>query len=315
MRVVFLGTPESAVPTLTALLAAGHAVPLVVTRPDRPAGRSGAPRPPAVKTAALDANLTVIQPEAVNRPEFREVLVRARPEALVVVAFGKILPGPALDAAPGGAVNVHFSLLPRYRGAAPVQWALANGEEVTGVTTMLMNARMDEGDILLQRELPIEPGERAPSLTGRLAGVGATLLLEALARLEEGSIERSPQDSAAATYARLLTASDGDLDPGLTAREIDGRVRGFDPWPGVWTCRAGKRIRIVDARAIAGATTADPPGTVIGLDGDALRVACGGGTVLAVHRIQPENRRVMSAREAVNGRHLAAGDRLVRFFG
>jgi methionyl-tRNA formyltransferase len=310
VKVVFLGTPESAVRTLEALLAGGHAVPLVVTQPDRPAGRSGAPRPPAVKTAALAAGLPVLQPERVKAPGFRDALAGERPDALVVVAYGRILPQAVLEVAPLGAINVHFSLLPRHRGAAPVQWALARGEEVTGVTTMLMNARMDEGDILLQREVPVEPGEHAPALTRRLADAGAALLLETLAQLPEGTFEPRPQDPVLATYAPLLTARNGEIDPGLTAVEIEGRVRGFDPWPGVWVSRAGKRVRIVDADAVASATTGDPPGTVIGLDGDAFRVACGGGTVLAVRRIQPEGRRAMSSREAMNGRHLAVGDRL-----
>jgi methionyl-tRNA formyltransferase len=312
VKVVFLGTPESAVPTLQALLSGGHAVALVVTQPDRPSGRSGAPRPPAVKAAALAAGLPVLQPERVKAPGFRDALAGERPDALVVVAYGRLLPEAVLEAAPLGAINVHFSLLPRYRGAAPVQWALAGGEEVTGVTTMLMNARMDEGDVLFQREVRVEPAEHAPALTRRLAEVGAAVLLETLAGLQERTIARRPQHPAAATYARLLTASDGQIDPGLSAAEIEGRVRGFDPWPGVWVSRAGKRVRIVDANAIAGAATGEPPGTVIGLDGDAFRVACGDGTVLAVRRIQPEGGRAINSREAKNGRHLAVGDRLGR---
>jgi methionyl-tRNA formyltransferase len=310
VKVVFLGTPGSAVPTLEALLAAGHSVPLVVTQPDRPAGRSGAPRPPAVKSAALAEGIPVTQPERVRPPAFRDSLAIEGPDALVVVAYGRILPQEVLDVAPLGAINVHFSLLPKYRGAAPVQWALANGERITGVTTMLMNARMDEGDVLLRRELCIEPLEHTPSLTLRLANLGAAALVETLARLQRGEIDPLPQDPAEATYARLLAAADGEADPGLTAVEIEGRVRGFDPWPGVWMGCAGKRIRIVEAQAVAGARVEDLPGAVIGLEGDALRVACGGASILAVRRVQPEGRRVMTPREAVNGRHLVPGDRL-----
>ncbi len=312
MNVVFFGTPASAVPTLDALAASGHTLSMIVTQPDRPSGRSGAPQPPAVKTAALGAGLLVIQPERVKTPEFRRAIVERRPDLLVVIAYGRILPEPVLDAAPMGAVNVHFSLLPRYRGAAPVQWALANGDEVTGVTTMRMNARMDEGDVLLRAEVPVARLEHAPALTSRLAVVGASLLLETIARLAEGTIEPRPQDPALATYAPLLAATDGATDPSLPATAIEGRVRGFDPWPGVWFRRRGRRIRIAEARAVEGARSAEPPGAVIGFEGDAIRIVCGDGTLLAVASVQPDGGRMIGAREAVNGRHLALGDRLER---
>ena len=312
MRIVFLGTPDSAVPTLEALLSAGHHVSLVVTQPDRPAGRSASPRPPAVKSAALREGLRAIQPVKVRVPEFREALEAERPDALVVVAYGRILPEAVLAAAPLGAVNVHFSLLPRHRGAAPVQRAIAGGDDVTGVTTMLMNARMDEGDLLLQREVPVEPGEHAPSLTARLASVGAGLLIETLSGLGRGAIDPRPQDPALATYAPPLAPADGNADPSSPARTIERLVRGFDPWPGVWLRHAGKRIRIADARAIDGVSDAGPAGTLIGLESGELGMACGGGTLLAIRELQPEGRRVMSARDALNGRHLAPGDRLER---
>jgi methionyl-tRNA formyltransferase len=310
VRLVFLGTPQAAVSSFHALIDAGHDVPLVVTQPDRPAGRSRRPVAPPVKQAALERGSRVFQPAKVRNRAFREELATASPDLLVVVAYGRILPGPVLRLAARGAVNVHFSLLPAYRGAAPVQWALARGEERTGVTTMMMNERMDEGDILLQREVPIEAGEHAPRLEARLAGVGAELLLETLAGIEAGKVVPRPQRHERATLAPLLSRPDGEIGPGLSASEIEGRVRGFDPWPGVWLRRSGRRLRIVEARALAGAGESEPAGTITELAPEGLIMICGGGTRLLLTRVQPEGRRVLTARDAVNGRQLQPGDRL-----
>jgi methionyl-tRNA formyltransferase len=310
VRIVFLGTPGVAVVSLKALLAAGHDVPLVVTRPDRPLGRSGRPAPPPIKRAASELGLELCQPTKVKGRAFLEKLAQYRPDVLAVVAYGRILSRGVLELAPAGAVNVHFSLLPKYRGAAPVQWALANGERTTGVTTMLIDEQLDTGDILLQREVPIEPGEHAPSLQERLAKVGAALLVETMARMGTGSLDRRPQDPARATLAPVLRRVDGEVDPGLAASEIEGRVRGFDPWPGVWLGRAGKRLRWVDATDTGRVDPETDPGTVLELEGEGLIVACGGGTLLRVTSIQPEGRRVMTARDAVNGRQIRPGDRL-----
>lgn len=310
VRVVFLGTPPSAVPALEALIAADHVVPLVVTQPDRPSGRSAVLQPPAVKRAAFERGIEVLQPAAVRDPTFLESLSRAGPELLVVVAYGRILPGAVIGLPPRGAVNLHFSLLPRYRGAAPVQWALARCEEITGVTTMHMNERMDEGDLLLSRSVSIERGEHAPALTSRLARIGAALLVETLARAEDGSLDPRPQDSSVATYAPRLTSLDGEADFGLTAREIEGRIRGFDPWPGVWAVRGGRRIRLVEASAVAGERLREEPGRVVAREGEAILVSCGGGTRLAVEAIQPEGRRPIRATEAIHGRQIAVGDLL-----
>lgn len=310
MRVVFLGTPDVAIPSLLALIEAGHEIALAVTQPDRPAGRSRQPVPPPVKRAAAERGLPLFQPAKVRDAAFRERLAACRPDALCVVAYGRILPAPVLALPAGGAVNVHFSLLPAYRGAAPVQWALARGEAVTGVTTMLMNERMDEGDILLQQEVPILPGEHAPALEGRLAQVGAALLVQTLAGLGAGTLEARPQEQAGASLAPLLSRSDGAISPQLDAREIEGRVRGFDPWPGVWLSRKGARIRLVEARALDGLEPAAPPGSLTALTPEGLILVCGGGTRLLLGRVQPEGRRVLGARDAVNGRHLAVGERL-----
>ena len=310
MRLVFLGTPAAAVPSLQALAQAGHDIALVVTRPDRPVGRSGRLQPPPVKVAAKAAGLETFQPSRVRGTVFLERLALASPEILIVVAYGKILGRRVLELPERGAVNLHFSLLPRYRGAAPVAWALARGEESTGVTTMLINERMDEGDLLLQGKVTIEDGERAPELEKRLSGIGARLLVETLDRLGAGTLEPRPQDPALATYAPLLSPRDGEFEPRLDAAEIEGRVRGFEPWPGVWAYRGGRRLRLAEARRLPDRNCSEPPGTLVELAGGGLVMACAGGTALLISQVQPEGGRSIGARDAVNGRHLQLGDRL-----
>ncbi len=317
MKLAFLGTPAPAVPSLRALLDAGHDVRLVVTQPDRAVGRSGTLKPPPVKQAALEAGLEVAQPRKVRGPKFHERLRALDLDVLIVVAYGRLLPGSLLDLTPGGALNVHFSLLPRYRGAAPVQWALARGEAVTGVTTMQINEQLDEGDVLLRRETPIEPDEHAPALSRRLSDMGAELIVETLAALDGNAVIPEPQDHSLATFAPVLSPADGVWSPEWTAGDIEGRIRGFDPWPGVWARRKRKRLRLIDGAALSGVTTEEPAGTVLGLEEDGLRVACAGGSVLAFlgatsdwtqPQVQPDGRRAQSARDAVNGRQLAPGD-------
>lgn len=314
MRVVFLGTPAAAVPTLRALHAAGHDVRLVITQPDRAAGRSAAPRPTPVKEAALELGLPVAQPVRVRDAAFLELVRGPGADLLVVVAYGRILPVPVLEATPLGAVNVHFSLLPKYRGAAPVQWALVNREPVTGVTTMRITEGLDEGPILLQSAVAIERREHAPALTGRLSVLGAGLLLRTLEGIAAGTAPSVPQDPGEASLAPLLRVSDGWADFRRTAREIEGRIRGLDPWPGVWAWRAGRRIRLVEGEALPGEETphGTPPeeGTVLDVRDGALLVSCGYGSLLAVRTVQLEGRRPVSAREAWSGRQLAPGDRL-----
>jgi methionyl-tRNA formyltransferase len=237
VRVVFLGTPAAAVPSLRALHAAGHDVTRVITQPDRPAGRSAALRPTPVKEAARELGLDVVQPQRVGNKAFLDLVREPAPELLVVVAYGRILPRTVLEAAPRGAVNVHFSLLPKYRGAAPVQWALVNREPVTGVTTMRITEGLDEGPVLLQSAVAVERGEHAPALTGRLAVLGAGLLLRTLEGLVAGTVTEVVQDPGEVSYAPLLRVSDGFADFRRTARELEGRIRGLDPWPGVWAWR------------------------------------------------------------------------------
>ena len=308
MRIVFLGTPRVAVPSLRAL-AAAHEIPLVISQPDRPAGRVRVPVAPPVKLAAVELGIEVLQPTRLRARAFLDKLGELAPDLLVVVAYGRILRRELLAVAPVGAVNLHFSVLPRYRGAAPVQWALARGEKETGVTTMQISERLDEGDVLQQRTVSIEPGERAAALQSRLAAVGAVLLVETIAALEIGTIDARPQDDAQATYAPLLSVADGTWSPELPAAEIEGRIRGFDPWPGVWARREGRRIRLVDARATS-TRRDDPAGTLVDLGSGGTGLVCAGRTVLRLISVQVEGRRTMTAREAANGRQLRIGDRL-----
>jgi methionyl-tRNA formyltransferase len=312
VRIVFLGTPESALPSLDAILNSGHDVPLVVTQPDRPSGRSNTPVFPPVKNAALSHGLQVVQPDKVRSSEFVRTIVAAGADALVVVAYGRILTRPVLDAARLGAINLHFSLLPAYRGAAPVQWALARGERVTGVTTFRLDDGIDTGSVLARRSVAIEAAERAPALLGRLAIEGASLLTETLDGLAEGAIVPEPQDEMQASLAPMLAREDGFFDPRWTGAELAGRVRGFDPWPGVWAECRGRRLRIVEAGVDAGRAEDAAPGTWLDLIGDSIRLACASGTVAAVSQVQPSGGRAMRARDAFNGRLLRTGDRLER---
>ena len=310
MNIVFLGTPKIAVPSLEALLAAGHRPTLVICQPDRPAGRSSRPIAPPIKLVASAHGIPVEQPRKVRTPEFRDRLAAERPDALVVVAYGRILPAPVLELARLGAVNAHFSLLPRSRGAAPVQWTLARGEVVSGVTTMKVNERLDEGDVLIQRAIDVRPDEHAPGLQERLSEIAAALLVETLTGLDAGSIRPIPQDHARATYAPPLRKEDGDADFSMSAGEIEGRVRGFDPWPGVWARRGDRRIRLVRARARAAVEAPAAPGRILRIENDGFLVACGGGTLLEVSAVQPEGRRAISAIDALHGRVLAPGEQL-----
>ena len=311
MRIVFLGTPAAAVPSLEAILDAGHEVALVVTRPDRPVGRSGTPGPPPVKARALQAGLRVLQPTRVRDAAFLSEIEGTRADALAVVAYGRILPAPVLAAVPYGAINVHFSLLPKYRGAAPVAWALLRGERETGVTTFHLDEGLDTGDVLLSRPVAIEEREHAPALLARLATLGGELLAETLDGLSRGAIVPRSQDHAAATAAPMLSREDGAWDPEWSAREVEGRVRGLDPWPGVWAAKGGRRIRLVEAAATE-LTTPKEAGTVLELAEGRLLVAAVRGGVVAITVVQPEGRRAMSARDAVSGRQLTPGERLER---
>jgi methionyl-tRNA formyltransferase len=304
VRIVFLGTPATAVPSLRALASAGHTLSLVVSQPDRPVGRSRRLQPTPVKQAAVDAGWPCFQPTKVRNAAFRETLAAARPDLLVVVAYGRILPSQVLALPSYGAINLHFSLLPKYRGAAPVQWTLARGEAITGVTTMQMDEGLDTGDLLLQQEVSINDQEHTPQLIERLASIGAELLVETVGTLEQGTLKPRHQDPSAVTLAPILTKEDGLIDLAQPARLVEGHVRGFDPWPGGWLRRGDHRLRIVKARALGGPACEAPAGTVIERVAEGVVLACGAGTRLLLLTVQTEGRRAISALDALNGRQL-----------
>lgn len=302
MRVLFYGTPAFALPTLEALLGR-HEVVAVVTQPDRPAGRGRRVRASPVKAAALARGLPVHEPERVRDPGWVERLAAYAPEVAVVVAFGQLLPAALLAVPRRGSINVHASLLPRYRGAAPVAWAIIRGERETGVTTFQMDAGMDTGPVLLQRATPIGPDETAGELAERLARLGAELLLETLAQLD--GITPRPQDHAAATLAPRLRKEDGRIDWSRPAPALAALVRGVNPWPGATTHGPGGRLLIWRARALPGDA---PPGVLVRVDGG-LAVGTGAG-LLAPIEVQPENRRVMDWDAYLRGARLGPGMRL-----
>jgi len=311
MRVIFMGTPEAAVPTLVRLLESGHEVAAVFTQPDRPVGRHRVLTPPPVKVVAQARGIPIYQPEKLKTNEEVRALVSALArEAIVVVAYGKILPGWLLGIPRLGCVNVHFSLLPKYRGAAPVQWAIAMGETVTGVTTMLMDEGLDTGPILLQRACEIGPEETAPEVTERLAHMGAEVLLETLEGLRQGRLQPRPQDEAQASWAPLLRREHGWVEWTLPAEAIRNRIRGFQPWPGAWTTLRGARLILWKAHAEVGLSKEEssfPPGTVSAIERDAFVVVCGEGTRLRITEVQLEGRRRLPAGEFLKGARLSVG--------
>ena len=299
MRLVFCGTPQFAIPSLQQLLAAGHTIELVITQPDRVRGRDQEPSPPPVKVLAKEAGLPVVQPEKIkNNLELRARLETINPDAIIVVAYGRIIPEWMLNLPRWGNINLHASLLPKYRGAAPIQWAIANGETVTGATTMRLDQGLDTGDILLQRSLPIEPDQTAEQLFSLLAASGAGLLLETLAGLEAGTIHRIPQDNAGASLARILEREDALIDFARPAAEIYNRWRGFQPWPGAYTFFRGKKLTV--HRLLSSGSTAAPPGELV-VEGDRLFVAAGSGTQLELLEIQLEGKKRMPVADFLRG--------------
>lgn len=306
MRLIFLGTPEFAVPTLEGAVAAGHEIAAVLTQPDRPKGRGHGLAAPPVKEAALRLGLAVHQPERIRTPEMAGFLRELRPEAMVLAGYGKIIPQSIIDIPPHGILNVHASLLPNYRGAAPIQWAIANGETRTGVTTMRIDAGLDTGDILLQAETGIGPEETAIELGARLARMGADLLVETLARLASGSLVGVPQDSSRASFAPALRKEDGRIDWTRTAAEIYNRIRGFLPWPGSTTRFRGQQLQVWRAR-VAG-EAAGLPGSLHAAKGR-LFASCGRAS-LELLELQVEGKRRMSAADFLNGYQVGENEML-----
>ena len=315
MKLVFLGTPRFAVPTLEALLQAGHEIALVVSQPDRLVGRAQQLTAPPVKVAAQAAGLAVTQPEKIrNNAEFRAQLESIQPEAIVVVAYGRILPPWMLALPRLGCINLHGSLLPKYRGAAPIQWAVAMGETVTGNTTMLLEEGLDTGPILQQRALAVGPEQTAVDLFEELAIGGAPLVVETLAGLADGSLEPQQQNHAGATLAPILTREDGRMDfAAHTAAELKNRWRGFQPWPGAFTALEGKKL-IVHHLAVADVSTftaraSAQPGEIL-VENHRFLVACAGQTWLELVEIQLEGKKRMAAADFLRGMQIAAVKRL-----
>jgi methionyl-tRNA formyltransferase len=306
MRLIFLGTPAFAVPTLESIVAAGYGVLAVVTQPDRPRGRGQNAAPPPVKQAALRLGLPVYQPERVRRPEAVEFLRGLAVDAMVVVGYGQIIPQTIIDMAPLGIINVHGSLLPRYRGAGPIQWALLNGETRTGVTTMRIDAGLDTGDMLLKAETDIGPDETAVELGQRLGVMGAALLMETLAGLANGRVVPEKQDNSQATYAPLLKKEDGRIDWTRDALAIHNQVRGLQPWPGASTLFRGQALHIWRARMWEGTAHAGP-GVLVSLKPPV--VGCGTGALELVE-VQLEGRKRIPAADFANGQRLTENESL-----
>jgi methionyl-tRNA formyltransferase len=312
MRIVFFGSPAAALPSLAALIEAGHSVELVVTQPDKPAGRGRRPAPSAVKAAALERGIPVIEPARIRTDEAAlERLRAAKPDINVVVAYGQIIPRAVHDFPRHHSVNVHFSLLPKYRGAAPVQWTVLNGDTESGVTIIELNDRMDEGDILALERVAVEPRETAAALESRLAVVGARLLVATLAGLD--GLPHLKQDDAQATVAPKIRKEDGRISWADTAGIIDRKVLALAERPGVFTAIGGKRLNILRGRPAETLECAPPdaesaPGTVLGIGKPGLEIACGAGTAYLIEELQPEGKGAMSAHAFSLGARIAPGD-------
>jgi len=305
MRIVFMGTPESAVPSLRRLVDDGHEIVAVWTQPDKPAGRGKKLHQSPVKEFALQHSLTIHQPQKIKTPEAKELFASHQADVAVVVAYGKILPAEFLSAPGHGCVNVHFSLLPKFRGAAPVNWAIVNGEEETGVTTMKIVQELDAGPILLQKATKIETDETAPELLSRLAGAGSELVSETLRSLDR--LEPRDQLDSEATLAPILKREDGEIDWSMDAYAIARRVRGFQPWPNAHTTFRSHRLIIWAAEPEWIEQLRYPHGQVIEAVRDRLIVACGDGTALRLREVQPQDSRRMNARDFLNGMRPSVG--------
>jgi methionyl-tRNA formyltransferase len=312
LRIVFCGTPEFAVPSLRRLAERPEfSIEAVITQPDRPRGRGQHISSSPVKEAALEIGLHVYQPETIKSESSQDFLKRVAPDAVVIIAYGQIIPARLLTISRLGWLNVHASLLPRYRGAAPIHWAIANGETITGLTTMQIDAGMDTGPTLLRREVEIGPDETSPELAARMSVIGAELIAESLLRFDRGEISPVPQEGKNASYAPILKKEDGRIDWGHTSQQIYNRMRGFAPWPGSYATFRGQPCHLwgrPDTRGAAGAHIA--PGEIVPSTRE-INVVCGEGTLLQLESIQIEGRKRISAREFANGAHITPGDRFV----
>jgi len=308
MRIVFCGTPQFAVPCLKHFLTLkDFEVAAVFTQPDRPQGREKEIMPPPVKQVALEAGIPLHQPEKIRTPESEKILREIAPEAIVIIAYGQIIPARLLDIPRLGWINLHASLLPKYRGAAPIQWAIANGEKKTGLTTMRIDAGMDTGDIVLQEEMEIGGKETTPELAAKLSAAGAPLMEKTLCGLGDGSLKPRAQDHASATKAPVLKKEDGRIDWNWTAAEIFNRQRAFTPWPGIFTTFRRQSCQL---QGVASEQRREglQAGTIV-WDGKNLSVVCGGGTLLSVLYVKLEGRKQVPGQEFGNGARIAAGER------
>src|SRR5258708_17036205 len=307
LNLVFCGTPRFAVPTLQRLVEAQFNIQLVVTQPDRPKGRGLEVIYTPVKQYDLELELPITQPESIkNNPEFRAQLNALKPDAIIVVGYGRIIPQWMLDLAPLGNINLHASLLPKYRGAAPIQWAIAQGESITGVTTMKIDAGLDTGDVLLQKEYPIAPDDTADTLAPKLAAVGAQLMIETLRGLQDGSVCGRKQDNAQATLAPILKKEDGLIDFSRPADETLHRMRGFQPWPGAYSKFRGKNLQVW--KAVLCEQALSP--AELNIDRDRFVVGCGQGTAIEILELQLEGKKRSSAADFIRGYRPLASARL-----
>jgi methionyl-tRNA formyltransferase len=307
MRIVFMGTPQAAVPTLRRCVEDGHEVVAVWTQPDRPSGRGNKVTFSPVKEFALSQNIPVYQPQKIKTDETKKLFASHDADAAVVVAYGRILPEEFLRAPARGCINVHFSLLPRYRGAAPANWAIVNGDKETGVTTMFMEPTLDTGPILLQHATKIGETETAPELMQRLSETGAEVLSETLARLDE--LTPWPQDDAQASFAPIIKKEDGLINWSQPAGVIERAIRGFQPWPAAYTTYNAKGLTIWEAQPLLTVSPGVQPGEVVVAYRDELVVQCGKQTALRVLEVQPEARKRLAARDFINGMRVKIGDR------
>jgi methionyl-tRNA formyltransferase len=310
MKLVFCGTPQFAVPTLEKLVRAGHEVALVVTQPDRPKGRGMEVAASPVKQKAVELHLPITQPEKIKtNAEFRAELERIAPDCIIVVGYGRIIPRWMLDLPRFGNINLHASLLPKYRGAAPIQWAIASGETVSGNTTMLLNEGLDTGDVLVQREMAIDPDATSVTLAPPLAAMGAELVVETLDGLEHDLILPIGQEHERHTLAPILTKEDGRISWSRTAQEIYNRFRGFQPWPGAFTTFRGKQLSLHAMRPLPSGESVLSEGE-LAVECDRLIAGCGQGSALEILELQLEGKKRMSARDLINGYQLKTGEKL-----
>ncbi|MBM7855740.1 methionyl-tRNA formyltransferase [Desulfohalotomaculum tongense] len=305
MRIVYMGTPDFAVPCLEKIMEQKHHLLAVITQPDRPKGRGKKLQPPPVKVVAESYNLPVYQPEKIKTAQFLQTLKELNPELIVVVAYGKILPKEILDLPPLGCVNVHASLLPKYRGAAPIHWAVINGEKETGVTTMYMNEGMDTGDMILSKSIPIDDDDTVGEVHDRLAALGAEVLGETLTLIASGSAPRVPQDHSQATYAPILKREHELINWNRSAREIKNQIRGMNPWPGTYTKLEGRVLKIWRAEIVAGSSK-EKPGTVISSTNDQLVVQTGAGC-LSITELQLQGSKRLGICDFLRGRKVPPG--------